>query len=81
MIVNAPTQSWSGTMDVDEFMEYLETRPNGEHWELIEGVAVMMAPATPAHQRIAHNFCSLLNGAFAAEGLDLLAYNDAATSA
>jgi Uma2 family endonuclease len=82
MTVNAPAppappaQPWSGTMDVDEFMEFLETRPDAEHWELIEGVAVMMAPASPAHQRIAYNFCSLLNGAFAAEGLDLLAYND-----
>ena len=46
-----PEQPWSGTMDVDAFMAFLETRPNGEHWELIEGVAVMMAPASPAHQR------------------------------
>jgi Uma2 family endonuclease len=80
MTVNAPVpptpamQPWSGTMDVDEFMDFLETRPDGEHWELIEGVAVMMAPASPAHQRIAYNLCSLLNGAFAARNLDLLAY-------
>jgi Uma2 family endonuclease len=76
MTVNAPAQPWSGTMDVDEFMEFLETRPDGEHWELIEGLAVMMAPASPAHQRIAYNFCSLLNGAFAARRLDLFAYID-----
>jgi Uma2 family endonuclease len=53
-----------GTMDVDEFMAFLETRPHGEHWELIEGVAVMMAPATYAHQHIAYNLCILLNDAF-----------------
>jgi len=29
-------------MDVDEFMAFLETRPGKEHWELIEGVAVLM---------------------------------------
>jgi Uma2 family endonuclease len=64
-------------MDVDEFMAFLETRPHGEHWELIEGVAVMMAPASYAHQRIVANFCTLLNTAFAARGLDLFAYFDA----
>src|SRR5712691_13085461 len=73
MTVNAPT-SLSGTMDVDEFMAFLETRPKGEHWDLIEGVAVMMAPPTVVHQRIAHNLCNLLTTAFAARGLDLFAY-------
>jgi hypothetical protein len=43
MNVNAPAQPYSGTMDVDEFMAFLETRPHGEHWELIEGVAVFDA--------------------------------------
>jgi Uma2 family endonuclease len=76
MNVNAPAQPLSGNMDVDEFMAFLETRPDGEHWELIEGVAVMMAPASYAHQRIAYNLCTLLNNAFAAQGLDLCAYFD-----
>jgi Uma2 family endonuclease len=77
MDLNAPTQPFSGTMDVDEFMAFLETRPHGEHWELIEGVAVMMAPPSYAHQRIVSNFCALLNSAFAAQRLDLFAYFDA----
>jgi Uma2 family endonuclease len=76
MTANAPAQTLSGTMDVDEFMAFLETRPDGEHWELIEGVAVMMAPASFAHQRIAQNLCSLLNAVFAARRLDLYAYHD-----
>jgi Uma2 family endonuclease len=76
MTVNSSAQPLSGTMDVDAFMAFLETRSNGEHWELIDGVAVMMAPASPAHQLIAYNFCSLLNGAFAAKGLALFACND-----
>jgi Uma2 family endonuclease len=76
MSVNISAQTLSGTMDVDEFMAFLETRPHGEHWELIEGVAVMMAPATYAHQRIAYNLCILLNGAFADHHLDLFAYFD-----
>ncbi len=74
MTVNAPAPALSGTMDVDEFMALLETRPNGERWDLIEGVAVMMAPPSIAHQRIAHNLCNLLISAFAALGLDLFAY-------
>jgi Uma2 family endonuclease len=77
MIVNAPAPALAGTMDVDEFMAFLETRPKGERWDLIEGVAVMMAPPTYAHQRITRNLCELLNSAFAAKRLDLFAYFDA----
>src|SRR5215470_1328092 len=72
MTVNAPA-SQSGTMDVDEFMAFMQTRPKGEHWDLIDGVAVMMAPASYAHQQIAMNLCFLLRSAFAARGLDLRA--------
>ena len=74
MTVNAPAPALSGTMDVDEFMAFLETRPKGERWDLIEGIAVMMAAPTAVHQRIAHNLCNLLLAAFAARGLDLFAY-------
>jgi Uma2 family endonuclease len=71
---NLNTPSLSGTMDVDEFMAFVETPPDEEHWELIEGVAVMMAPASYAHRRIASNLSQLLNTAFAARKLDLFAY-------
>jgi Uma2 family endonuclease len=64
-------------MDVDEFMAFLETRPDEEHWELIDGVAVRMAPASYAHQRIASNLCTLLNSAFDAQRLRLFAYQRA----
>lgn len=77
MTIHAPLQPASGTMDVDEFMAFLQTRPDGERWDLIEGVAVMMAPASYAHQRITYNLCVLLNSAFAAAGVDLFAYFDA----
>ena len=56
MTANAPA-ALSGSMDVDEFMAFVETRPHGEDWELIEGVAVMKAPATYAHRRLAFNLC------------------------
>ncbi len=74
MSVTVPTAPLSGTMDVDEFMAFLETRPDEERWELVEGVAVMMAPPSRAHQRIAQNFAALLNSAFAAQRRDLFAY-------
>jgi len=77
MNVKTAAPPFPGTMDVDEFTAFLETRPEKEHWELIEGVAVMMAPPSYAHQRIVANLCMLLNGAFAAQSLDLFAYFDA----
>jgi Uma2 family endonuclease len=77
MNVNAPAPAYSGTMDVDEFMAFLETRPDNERWELIEGVAVMMAPPSYAHQRIARNLSELLNSAFAVQRRDLFAYQRA----
>jgi Uma2 family endonuclease len=72
-----PSGPLSGTMDVDEFMAFLETRPDNERWELIEGVAVMMAPPSYAHQRIASNLCTILNNTFSAQRLDLYAYQRA----
>src|SRR5262249_3143184 len=77
MTVNAPARPSSGTMDVDEFMAFLETRPDNERWDLIEGVAVMMAPPSYAHQRIPSNLCPFLNNAFTARRLDLFAYQRA----
>jgi Uma2 family endonuclease len=78
MSVNAPARPYSGTMDVDEFMGFLEMRPKEERWHLIEGIAVMMAPPSLAHQRIALNLCELLNRAFVAHGRDLYAYHEIA---
>ena len=78
MIVTAPPRPYSGTMDVDEFMAFLEMRPKEERWDLIEGVAVMMAPPSLAHQWIARNLCELLNGAFETQGSGLHAYHEIA---
>src|SRR4029453_7467319 len=74
VILNAPIPPFTGSMDVDEFMAFLETRPGKEHWELIEGVAVLMSPASLAQRRIAHNLSGLLNHAFEVRSLDLFAY-------
>ena len=74
MTVNAPPRTLPGGMDVDEFMAFMEVRPKGEHWDLIEGIAVMMAPASYWHHRIAFNLCTLLNNAFAGQDIDRTAY-------
>jgi Uma2 family endonuclease len=63
-----------GTMTVDEFLSFLEFRPDEERWDLVDGVATMMAPPTYAHQRIASNLAVLLNARFEAAGIDLQAY-------
>src|SRR3954452_18368787 len=73
--LNAPAQPYSGTMDVDEFMAFYETRPHGERWELIEGIAVLATPGSIAQRRIASNLSLHLNNEFDARRLDLFAYS------
>ena len=50
-------------LSVASFRTWLESRPDEERWELIEGVPMMMAPPNRRHQRIASNLESLLNAA------------------
>ena len=78
MTVNAPARPRSGSMDIDEFMAFIAPRPKEERWHLIEGIAVMMAPPSVAHQRIASNLCSLLNRGFEQQCRDLYAYQEIA---
>jgi len=78
MNVNAPARHYPGTMDLTEFMGFLEMRPKEERWHLIEGFAVMVAPPSLAHQRIALNLCELLNREFVAQHRDLYAYHEIA---
>jgi Uma2 family endonuclease len=50
-------------MSIELFRGFVEGRPDEEHWELIDGVAMMMAPPTLAHQQIATNLLLLLRAA------------------
>ena len=50
-------------LSVELFRGFLEGRPDEERWELIDGVPVMMAPPTLAHQLIASNLQRLLHDA------------------
>ncbi|MGA2126905.1 MAG: Uma2 family endonuclease [Xanthobacteraceae bacterium] len=58
------------------FRDWITSRPDEQHWELIEGVPVMMAAPTAAHQRIVTNLEVLLNDALAAHDPSLEAYHD-----
>ncbi len=50
-------------MTVDEFLAFTEARPDGEIWELIEGVAVMSPSPTEWHQTICGNILYWLKNA------------------
>ncbi len=61
-------------LSVGQFREFIEGRPDKERWELIDGVAMMMAPPTLAHQRIASNLERLLLDALEAHAPALTAF-------
>ena len=50
-------------MTVEEFLAYTDQRPDGERWELIEGMAIMNASPTDFHQIIAGNVLIALDKA------------------
>ena len=52
------------------------TRPEGERWQLIDGLAIMMTPPNRMHQRISFNLERLLNDTLEAVRPDLFAYGN-----
>lgn len=63
-------------LSVASFRAWLTSRPDEEHWELIEGVPMMMTPPNRRHQRIASNLEALLNAALKRHDPLLAAYHD-----
>src|ERR1700704_1495498 len=63
-------------LSVASFRDWLTSRPDEEHWELIEGVPMMMTPPNRRHQRIVSNLESLLNAALKRHDPALAAYHD-----
>jgi Uma2 family endonuclease len=47
-------------MTIEEFLAYTDTRPDGERWELIEGVAIMNPSPVEFHQVIVANILTHL---------------------
>ncbi len=63
-------------LSVDSFRAWLASRPEEEHWELIEGVPMMTPPPNRRHQRIASNLEALLSAALKRHDPALAAYHD-----
>jgi Uma2 family endonuclease len=63
-------------LSVASFRAWLASRPDEEHWELIEGVPMMMTPPNRRHQRIASNLEAMLNAALKRHNPLLAAYHD-----
>ena len=75
MAVSARTLS--GDMQVGEFLTFIRPRPKEERWQLVEGVAVMITPASVgASTDCDGDFRDLLKEALARKGLDLLVLNE-----
>lgn len=66
----------SPMLSVASFRGWLESRPDEEHWELLEGVPQMMTPPSRRHQRIVANLETLLNAALKRHNPALVAYHD-----
>ncbi len=65
-----------GKFTVEEYLAFIESRPEEERWQLIDGVAMMMPPPTLRHQRIASNLARLLNVQLEKVRPDLYAYQE-----
>ena len=63
-------------LSVASFRAWLASRPDEEHWELIESVPMMMTPPNRRHQRIASNLESLLNAALKRQHPGFAAYQN-----
>jgi Uma2 family endonuclease len=61
-------------LPVSAFRAWSETRPDEEHWELIDGVPIRRTPPTKAHQRVASNLERLLNDALLRSAPERAAY-------
>jgi Uma2 family endonuclease len=67
----SPPEPGSGLWTADQFLEFYMSRPEGEHWQLIDGLAMMMVPVTPTHQKLGKNLLLLLDGALESSRPDL----------
>ncbi len=66
-------------MTVDGFLRWQETRPETEHYELVNGEVVAMAPQTAAHAEVKARLWAALNRALTAASLPCRAYPDGMT--
>lgn len=60
----------------DQFLKFYESRPEGERWQLIDGLALMMVPPSFMHQRIVGNLEDLLRRVLKRSRPDLFAFGN-----
>jgi Uma2 family endonuclease len=65
-----------GKFTVEEYLAFIDSRPEDERWQLIDGVAMMMPPPTVPHQIIAGNLAFALNALFRQQRRKLLAVQE-----
>ena len=75
--MNTPfAERQDGKFSVEEYFALIESRPEEERWQLIDGVAMMMPPPTRVHQQIASNLAFELNTHFRAHRPELCALQE-----
>jgi Uma2 family endonuclease len=60
--------------DVDRFFDFYAARPDGERWQLVDGLAMMMTPPSRVHQKLGKNLLVLLDAALAENRPELETY-------
>jgi Uma2 family endonuclease len=60
----------------DRFLDFYKTRPEGERWQLVDGIATMMVPPSKVHQRIADNLLRLLDARLQEAHPEMLGYRE-----
>jgi Uma2 family endonuclease len=66
----------AGLWTADRFLDFYMSRPDGERWQLVDGLAMMMVPPSLKHQRIVGNLSRLLNASLLQRSPDLFAYEN-----
>jgi Uma2 family endonuclease len=64
----------SGRWTADQFLAFYMTRPDEERWQLVDGLAMMMVPATRIHQKLGKNLLYRLDRALERHRSDLEAF-------
>jgi Uma2 family endonuclease len=75
----SPVRTGANLTD-EEFLAFIETRPDEERWQLIDGVATMMPPPMVPHQIIAANLAFELNALFRQQRRNLIAVQEVGLS-
>ncbi len=70
------TEPARAQMTADEFLTWAMTRPEGEHYELVAGEVVAMAPERAAHGRVKGRIFRKLSEAIERTGLPCEVYVD-----